>query len=413
MIISRRFFLKSSGLTLFATGTAPSFLVRLAAMPSAGRKKVLVALFQRGAMDGLNAVVPYSDDLYYQARPTIALPRPGKGEGAVLDLDGRFGLHPQLAPFKPFWDDKSLAIIHAAGSPDATRSHFDAQDFMESATPGDKGTRDGWLNRYLEANERKEASPLRAVSMGPKLARSLQGSAPAVAINNLGDFRLPDKAPIKEGLMSMYGEVGAAQTSALMSRVSRDTFAALELVTRLDASSYHPANGASYPQSKFGESMKQIAQMIKADLGVEVAFADMGGWDTHTNEAVRLNNLLQEFSSTIAAFVTDLGSRMQDVVVLTMSEFGRTARENGNQGTDHGHANCMFVLGGVKGGRIYGDWPGLEREQLYESRDLALTTDFRDVFAEVLSRHMGAKKLEQIFPNYSPDRKKFQGFLTA
>ena len=414
MIPTRRFFLKSTGLALVATAQAPSFLQRATALESKRKKKILVALFQRGAVDGLNMVVPYTDDRYHGLRPTIALPRPGKGEGAVIDLDGQFGLHPALSPLKPLWDDKSLAIVHACGSPDSTRSHFDAQDYMESGTPGNKGTRDGWLNRYLDNKQTAELTPLRAVSLGAKLPRSLQGSASAVALSNIRDFRLGGKSPlVEEAFTRMYGEMPATtNVQRVIHETSGDTFAALQLLKGLDPSNYRPADGAEYPRNRFGQSMKQIAQLIKADVGVEVAFADSGGWDTHTNEAPQLNNLLGNLGGALSAFAVDLGSRMQDVLVVTMSEFGRTARENGNRGTDHGHANAMFAIGGgVKGGKVYGKWPGLAEADLYEGRDLALTTDFRDVFAEALDRHMGAKKLDPVFPGYSPSRKKFRGFL--
>ena len=416
MIVDRRFFLKSSGLAVVATGVLPGFLRRAAAVTTSKPKKVLVVVFQRGAMDGLNAVVPYSDDRYYQARPTLAIRRPGNGDDGVLDLDGQFGLHPALTPLKRFWDEKSLAIIHAAGSPDSTRSHFDAQDFMESATPGDKGTRDGWLSRYLETHHEADATPLRSVSIGSKLPRSLQGSAGAVAINRLSEFSMPRQSPVLEdAFRSMYEDVGsAAKTEGLISKASGDTFAALELVKGIDAASYRPANNARYPRGELGDALRQVAQMIKADVGVEVAFIEMGGWDTHAGQAPRLNGLLGQFGGALAAFAADLGSRLQDVVVLTMSEFGRTARENGNRGTDHGHANAMFALGGnVEGGKIYGKWPGLGSDQLFEGRDLALTTDFRDVFAEVLSRHMQADNLKPVFPNFTPRKKNFRGFVKA
>ena len=416
MMINRRFFLKSSGLAVVSTGMLPGFLRRAAAVTGSQRKKVLVVVFQRGAMDGLNAVVPYSDDRYYEFRPTLAIPRPATGDEGVLDLDGQFGFHPALAPLKHFWDERSLAVIHAAGSPDATRSHFDAQDFMESATPGDKGTRDGWLSRYLTAHDRADATPLRSLSIGPKLPRSLQGSAGAVAINQLSEFSMLRQSPVLEdAFRSMYGHVGGDEkTPRLISNASDDTFAALELVNGIDASSYRPANGARYPRAELGGALRQVARMVKADVGVEVAFTEMGGWDTHAGQAPRLNALLRQFGESLAAFATDLGSRMQDVVVLTMSEFGRTAQENGNRGTDHGHANAMFALGGnVKGGKVYSEWPGLGKNQLFESQDLALTTDFRDVFAEVLARHMQADNLSPVFPNFTPQEKHFRGFVKA
>lgn len=414
-MLSRRFLLKSSGLALAGSAAAPSFLLRGAALESKP-KKVLVALFQRGAVDGLNMVVPYSEKRYYELRPTLALARPGKGDDAVLDLDGRFGLHPALAPFQSLWKDKSLAIVHAAGSPDSTRSHFDAQDYMESGTPGDKGTSDGWLARFLAAHPREEPSPLRAVSLGAGLPRTMQGDASAVAIQRIRDFRLArGNAQVERAFRTLYGGLGQAGSAPLertLSETSAQTFEALRLLDRVRAAPYRPANGAKYPRGRFAQALEQIAQLIKADVGLETAFADSGGWDTHTNEGPQLNNLLGQFSQAIHAFTVDLGSRMQDVVVLTMSEFGRTARENGNRGTDHGHANALFVIGGgVKGGKVYGRWPGLGEDRLYERRDLALTTDFRDVFAEVLPRHMGADDLSAVFPGYTLKRKELRGFL--
>jgi uncharacterized protein (DUF1501 family) len=369
MSMNRRMFL----------GLAPAWLARAASSAQGGRRKVLVALFQRGAMDGLNVVIPFRDPRYRELRPTLAVPSP-------LDLDGTFALHPSLDALKPLWDRKQLAIVHAVGSPDPTRSHFDAQDYMESGTPGRKATRDGWLNRAIPPGA--HATPLRAVSMGPRLPRSMRGSNSAVAIGKLGDFTLRDKDAM-DALESMYSGM----------REGRDTFEAMKLVELVERSPY--TAGAEYPRSPFGQSLQQIARLIKANVGVEVAFADIGGWDTHTNEAQRLPNLLSDFGRTIAAFCLDLGDRFEDVMLVTMSEFGRTARENGTGGTDHGHASVMFVAGGspaLRGGKVHGTWPGLEREQLYEGRDLAVTTDFRSVLGEVVSTHLGVKDLSRVFP---------------
>jgi uncharacterized protein (DUF1501 family) len=396
MLLSRRGF-------LVGIGAAPLWLQRAALADDAPgrRRKVLVAIFQRGAADGLNIVVPYGEQRYYDLRPTIAIPR-----ASAIDLDGFFGLHPSLAPLKPLWDRKELAIVHAAGSPDPTRSHFDAQDYMESGTPGVKATTDGWLNRALPAPEEKP-SPIRAVSLGPVLPRALRGRNSAVAVANLNTFAVRDSAASK-ALESLY----AGSEDKVLGGTARETFEAVALLQSVQKAPYQPS--ATYPRGRLGESMRQIAQLIKADVGMEVAFADMGGWDHHVNEAVQLTNRLDEFGSTLAAFAQDLGDRMEDVVVVTMSVFGRTAKENGNRGTDHGHANAMFVLGGsVKGGQVYGKWPGLAPEQLYEERDLALTTDFRDVLSEAVVRHLGNRSVQQIFPRYqfSPDR--FRGLIKA
>jgi uncharacterized protein (DUF1501 family) len=390
---------------MVGTGSAPLWLQRAALADDAPgrRKKVLVAIFQRGAADGLNIVVPHGEKRYYNLRPTIAVP-----QSSAIDLDGFFGLHPSLAPLKPLWDRQQLAIVHAAGSPDPTRSHFDAQDYMESGTPGLKATTDGWLNRALPA-EAGKPSPVRAVSLGPTLPRSLRGANNAVAVDNLNSFSVRDAAAAKV-LESMY----AGSQDQVLGGTGRETFEAVALLQSIQKTPYQPAAGANYPKGRFAESMRQIAQLIKADVGVEVAFADIGGWDHHVNEVGQLSARLDEFGSSLAAFYQDLGDRMEDVVVVTMSEFGRTAKENGNRGTDHGHANAMFVMGGpIKGGKVYGKWPGLAPEQLYEQRDLALTTDFRDVLSEAVYRHLGNRSIKPVFPNYEAQEQKFRSLLKS
>ncbi len=410
-MFSRRLFLKGSALAMVGTGTAPAWLTRAvyAAGAPARQKKILVAVFQRGAADGLNMVVPFGESRYYQLRPTIAIAQPSaNSEGAALDLDGFFGLHPSLAPLKPLYDARHLAIVHATGSPDPTRSHFDAQDYMESGTPGLKATSDGWLNRALSPQNGK-ASPVRAVSLGPTLARSVRGKNPAVAVTHLDQFQIRN-AGASNGFESMY----ASSMDTLLHGAGRDTFDAVGLLQSLQKQPYSPAAGANYPRGRFGDSLRQIAQLVKADVGLEVAFADIGGWDHHVNETGQLANRAGELGQSLAAFWQDLGDRGEDVILVTMSEFGRTARENGNRGTDHGHANVMFVLGGdMRGGKVYGKWPGLQAEQLYEGRDLALTTDFRDVLGEVIESHLGNRNLKNVFPGYSADRRKFPGLIAS
>jgi uncharacterized protein (DUF1501 family) len=415
--MNRRYFIKGSSIALASFGmmvSAPKFLQRALVETAPGAKrKTLIAIFQRGAVDGLNMVVPYGESSYYDMRPNIAIPKPNGGAEAALDLDGFFGIHPSLAPFKPLWDSKRLAIVHAAGSPDNTRSHFDAQDYMESATPGVKSTQDGWLNRYLQSKSDPEKSLFRAVSMTQNMPRAMQGKAPTLAISNLADFNIragQSSASVQGGFEAMYDD---KLVKDALRGTGRETFEAINYLKQVNPAQYKPENGASYPQNQFGNSLRQIAQLIKAGVGLEVAFTDVGGWDTHVNEGNQqgqLSNLLRNFGSAIAALYTDLGQRMDDVVILTMSEFGRTARENGNRGTDHGHANAMFVLGNsVRGGKVYCDWPGLKSDKLYEGRDLALTTDFRDVFGEVAARHLGAGNLKDVFPGY--EAKKFRGVL--
>ncbi|HMJ07729.1 MAG TPA: DUF1501 domain-containing protein [Pyrinomonadaceae bacterium] len=419
--MDRRFFLKTGGIGLASFGlmaAAPDFLHQFAVSQTktAGfsKRKVLVTIFQRGAVDGLNMVVPHGESEYYNLRPTIGVPQPAKTNGAV-DLDGFFGLHPSLKPLEKFWQAKQLAVIHGAGSPDNTRSHFDAQDYMESGTPGIKSTRDGWLNRVLQTTAGKADSPFRAVSMTQQLSRSLYGRAPSIAMTNLADFS------IKAGIYSQNfkgGFEGVYQQNAndSLGEMGKETFEAVNFLKSANPAQYKPENGAVYPNTQVGRSLRQVAQLIKAGVGLEVAFVDTGQiWDTHVNQGGaqgQLANLFRDYGLAIAAFAADLGQRMDDVLLLTMSEFGRTARENGSRGTDHGHANAMFVLGNaVKGGKVYGDWKGLKADQLNEGRDLALTTDFRTVFAEVAARHLGSKDLAAIFPKFSADQKTFKGFL--
>jgi len=364
---SRRSFLRDGGLALAGLGFAPPFLERAAAS-SAARPKLLIAIFQRGAVDGLNMVVPYGERAYYESRPTIAVPRPG-GADAALDLDGFFAFHPRLAPLEPIYDRGELAVIHACGSPDYTRSHLEAQDYMESGTPGVKDCGDGWLNRTLAARHVDTASPCRAVAFVPTLPRVLQGSASALAIG-------PNRA---------------------------------------DPSHYRPAAGADYPRSAFGQALRQVAQRAKSDSGLEIAFVETGNWDHHANQGSTQGLLaarLDDFARALCALVTDLGEQMRDTVILTMSEFGRTVAENGSRGTDHGHGNAMIAIGaGVRGGRVYGAWPGLERDQLFEGRDLQVTTDFRDVFAEVVTSHLGVDDVSGIFPGYAITMENRPGFM--
>jgi uncharacterized protein (DUF1501 family) len=402
MSITRRIFLRNSALAVVGTAAVPSFLARAAfgAVQPGARTKRLVVLFQRGAADGLNIVVPHGEANYYAMRPSINIPRK-----SVLDLDGFFGLHPSLASFQPLWNQGQLAIVHAAGSPDPTRSHFDAQDFMEAGTPGIKSTEDGWLNRAMRnLPPSAQKSPFEAIAMGPSIPRILSGLEPAIAINNINDFAVGGRSPKPSPAANTFEAMYDHSLDTVMHGTGEETFDAVKMLKSADPSKYKPASGADYPKGRFGDSLRQLAQLIKANLGVQVAFADIGGWDHHVNEGStdgQIANVLRDFSQSIAAFWTDLGDLGEDTVVVTMSEFGRTARENGNRGTDHGHANVMFVLGGpVKGGKVYGRWPGLDQSQLYEGRDLALTTDFRQVLGEAVTRHLGNKNLSTVFPGF-------------
>jgi len=428
-------------MALLALGLPPDFLMRpmLAGTRGAARKKTLVCLFQRGAVDGLSMVVPFGDQGYYAGRSNIAITAPRAGaEGTALDLDGFFGLHPAMGSLTELYSRGEMAVIHAVGSPHPSRSHFDAQEFMELGTPGQKSTPDGWLNRVLQEVECTDCRgrtladgaaheadhtlgqvgmatastvpALRGVAMGTATPAAMKGDHPTLAIPDLSRFGVRDGAAGSAFERLYRTEMGDAVNSA-----ADEAFDAVDLLEHLDPSTYRPANGAVYPNGEFGRSLQQIAQLIKADVGVEVAFADIGGWDTHANQGGaqgQLSRRLGEFSGGIAGLYRDLGDRMDDVVILTMSEFGRTVRQNGTGGTDHGHANCMLALGGgVHGGRVLGDWPGLDRKQLYEGRDLAVTTDFRDVFAEIVEGHVGAERLDRIFPGHTLDRTKYRGIL--
>lgn len=399
MPITRRAFMKGGALAVVGTATVPTFLTRSVlaqATTAQAQGKKLVVIFQRGAADGLNVVVPYKEASYYQYRPTIGIP-----QSQVIDLDGFFGFHPALAPLKPLWDQGHLAVVHASGSPDATRSHFDAQDFMESGTPGMKATVDGWLNRALQAEDlawpSRQHTPFRAVALGEQIPRTLDGRIQAVALDNIRDFGV-QSSPAAAGFAAMYDQ----STDSLLHGTGRETFEAVKMLQVADPTKYVPAAGVEYPGGPFGNSLKQIAQLLKANLGVEAAFADIGGWDTHQNQGAaegQLAGRLREFSKGLNAFWADMGDDAENIVLVTMSEFGRTCRQNGTAGTDHGHANVMFVVGGaVRGGHVYGRWPGLAQEQLYEGRDLAITTDFRQVLGEAAFRTLGSRNLELVFP---------------
>jgi uncharacterized protein (DUF1501 family) len=410
---SRRLFMRQGAMALVTLGFAPSFVGRAAAAAGT-RRKLLITVFQRGAVDGLNMVVPYGESEYYRARPSIAIARPGAADGA-LDLNGFFGLHPRMAAFKPLWDRGELAIVQASGSHDTTRSHFDAQDYMESATPGIKSTRDGWLNRYLSgtgSGEPGAANPLRGVALTKQMPRALQGAAPALAMGSTADFTVADMSA-----RTSFEEIYEATKDQSLNGTAGEAFEAMKMLASKTAGAYSPANGASYPRSPFGQALQEIARLAKSDVGLEVAFAESTQWDHHVNEGSatgQIANRLDDFSRGIAALAQDLGDRMADTVILTMSEFGRAVAENGSRGTDHGHGNAMFVIGGgVKGREVYGKWPGLAVDQRYEGRDLDVTTDFRDVFSEVVIRHLGATPAAaaKVFPGYAIETGRFRGIL--
>jgi len=408
--------LKSSGLGLVALGAggSPLFLhrtTRAAVAPAPyQRRRVLVTLFQRGAMDGLMAVTPFTDPHLKLLRPRLAMTAASAaGDDALIDLDERFGLHPALRAFIPYFKEKRLAIIHGVGSPDATRSHFDAQDYMETGTPGRKSTSTGWLNRAVGLLGH-DATPFQSVALTPALPRALYGSAPALAIANLDDFSMqtagamPDGATAAQRLEALYRQT----SQTLLRGAGSDTFEAIRVLESVREKPYRPAPGARYPTTPLGTSLRQIAQLIKADVGLEVAFAESSGWDTHVQQGTVRGSFARQatdLAAAVTAFWTDLGAHQDDVVLLTMTEFGRTVAENGAAGTDHGRASCLFVLGhAVDGGRIRGRVPELAPEHLEDRRDLPVTTDFRAVFAGVAGPHLGITQDDVLFPEWEGAR---------
>ena len=413
-MLTRRVFLRGSAIVMAGMGVAPCWLARAAAAQSKQRK-TLVAIFMRGAADGLNIVVPFGDKNYRDLRPTLAIAPPsGQANsnggpfpvnGGGLDLDGTFALNGAMQPLKSLWDKQQLAIVQATGSPDPSRSHFDAQDSMESGTPG-KTTSDGWLNRAMPAAG-DASTVLRAVALGNQVPRCLRGGHDVIAVNNLQQFNVGDQEAVAI-MQNMY----SMTTDASLGRTGKDAFEAMKLIRSIQnvgpgvppPVAGGPAGVPQFAQAaEFGRNLQQLARLLKAEVGVEVAFADIGGWDHHGNENQLLPNLLRQFASGIAAFFQEMGDRMEDIVLVTMSEFGRTVQENGNGGTDHGHGSFMMVIGGrVQGGKIYGKWPGLEKEQLFEGRDLAVTTDYRDVLSELVRDHLGQKDVSLVFPGFHP-----------
>lgn len=390
--MTRRRFLALGGLALAGWGFVPEW-ARAAAAAARGARKILVVLFQRGAADGLNIIPPYADPDYRKARPTIRILEPGRPEGA-LDLDGRFGLHPGLAPLMPLWKEGRFAVVHAAGSPDGTRSHFDAQDCMESGTPGRKSTSDGWLNRALTA-ARVPRGPLAAVALAGRTPRTMAGAYPVLAVSSADQLRAGGAAA--DSFEAVYEDA----VDDLLSGPARDLGRARKAVAGLEKADARAVEEAGYPKGKLGRDFFEVARLIKAGVGLRVGFLEAGGWDHHFNEGSTQGQLarrLDELGGSIAAFYQDLGAAGDEVLLITMTEFGRALEENGNGGTDHGHGSVMTLFGPVKGGKVYGNWPGLGQASLYESRDLAVTTDYRAVVGEVLRGHLGLTDTAAVFP---------------
>lgn len=406
ILTSRRDLLKRTGVLAMGMLAWPAWMPRVALAPQNAPTQgdLLVCVFMRGGVDGLNLVTPHGDKNYYSARETLALKQPNSRDGqSVMDLDGFFGLHPALRPFKDIYDAGALAIVHAAGSPDPTHSHFDAMDFMERGTPGEKAIPTGWIGRHLQQVASSNQSPFRAVGMGTLLQQSLRGPISATALQSITDFHLRGDGrqieKFQQVLASLYEGDGFIETEG------QQTLQAMRDLAKIAANNYTPANGAKYPDGPYGKGLATVAQLIKSGMGLEVACVDIGGWDTHVQQGGaegQMPRLIDEFAKGLSAFYTDLQDQMKRITIVTMSEFGRRLQENTSHGTDHGHGNVMFVIGGgIKGGKVYGDWPGLDKSSLYGPGDLAITTDFRDVLGEIVQKRLRNSNLAAVFPNYS------------
>ncbi|MBP6385541.1 MAG: DUF1501 domain-containing protein [Pseudarcicella sp.] len=410
---SRRVFLKNSGLALFGIGITgiPNFVKAAVDAHKSNvlfnKNKTLICIFQRGAMDGLMAVCPFTDKYLKEARPTLFM-EPA-GNKSLIDLDGKFGLHPSLKPFESLFREKRMAIVHGMGSPNTTRSHFDAQDYMESGTPFNKGTSSGWLNRVVGQSQQKNPSPFQAVSITTSLPRSLYGDNSALAISNIADFKVQLKGNkiATNTAAKSFEDLYDQASSDLLKETSKESFDAIKILEQSASNKYQPNAGVSYPNSALGNSLKQIAQLVKMNVGLEVAFAESGGWDTHNNQGTETGNFAKnadDLSACITALWNDLGALQDDVTIMTMTEFGRTVKQNGTNGTDHGRASCSFIIGNhVNGGIVHHNMKSLDKQNLEDGRDLPVSTDFRAIFSEVANKHLKVTNNKLLFPDWKGD----------
>lgn len=411
--LTRRAFLGSAGTASagsvlgLSRGLFPSWMPRLAFRDARrdARGDTLIVISLRGGMDALSVVIPYAEGgLYYDKRPTIGIKAPGKATDSAIDLDGRFGLHPALRPLSGLIQDKQFAAIHAVGSPDGSRSHFQQMEVMERGAADYRVSDAGWINRHLRVTATQNDSPFRAVGLGDMLPTSLTGSIPALALRSIADFHLNGNddqlGAMKRALESLYTSPAA---EARLSRAGQTVFSTMDTLSRFSPDNYTPSNGAKYPETDFGMGLSQIAQLIKGDVGLEVACIDLGGWDTHENETDQLSAALTELAEGVAAFTLDVRDRMNQITLVTLSEFGRRLEENASRGTDHGHGGCMFVVGGGVNGGVYTQWPGLGEDKL-DDGDLAITTDFRDVLSEIVALRLNNPAVAEVFPGYTPRR---------
>ena len=386
--------------------TSKTWMPRLAFAPknSAPRGDTLVVVFLRGAADVLNMIVPHGEDAYYRLRPSLGIPRPddanAKQTGRAIDLDGFFGLHPTMGSLLDAWQSEHLAIIHACGAPDESRSHFKAMELMERGVDDERGPASGWIGRHLATLNTGNSSPLRAIGMGTRPQRSLSGTVPVSALRSIADFHLGGDP---RALQQMRAALSTVYENDML---GQDTLSIMDTLETLDPLTYFPSRNANYPDSEFGLALKQTAMLIKAEVGLEVSAIDVGGWDTHFAQGSTsglMPNLMKDLADGLAAFHADMHEHMGKLTIVTMSEFGRRASENGSLGTDHGHGSMMMVLGGnVLGGKVHGEWPGMREGQLIGPGDLAVTADYRDVLFEILVKRLNNPATSEIFPNYQP-----------
>ena len=385
-----------------------SWMPRLAFAPhnTAPRGDTLVVIFLRGAADVLNMIVPHGEDAYYQLRPSLGIPRPddssAKQTERAVDLDGFFGFHPSILSLLDAWQSKQLAIIHACGAPDESRSHFKAMELMERGVDDERGPASGWIGRHLATLNTGNSSPLRAVGMGTRPQRSLSGSVPVSALRSIADFHLGGDPRALQQMRTALSTVYEGDV------LGQDTLSMMDTLEKLDPLTYTASQNAKYPDTEYGLALKQTAMLIKAEVGLEVSAIDVGGWDTHFAQGSstgQMPNLMKDLADGLSAFHADMQAHMQQLTTVTMSEFGRRVSENGSLGTDHGHGSMMMVLGGnVNGGKVHGEWPGLGEGQLIGPGDLAVTTDYRDVLSEILVKRLNNPATDKIFPNFQPNK---------
>ncbi|MBL8134029.1 MAG: DUF1501 domain-containing protein [Anaerolineae bacterium] len=408
--LSRRQMLRSAAAMAGAAAAQralPAWMPRYAFAPhqQGTRGDVLVSIFLRGGADSLNMIVPHGEDAYYTARPRLAIPRPDAAgsDPKAVDIDGFFGLHPALEPLLPIMRGGELAAVHAAGSPHDTRSHFEAMDYMERGTPGEYGVSTGWIGRHLAAAN-SGGSPLRAVGFGTAAQAALRGPVSPVALQSIVDYHLGGDAALAARMLDSLNRLYALDTGSLLES-AQATRSAIDLLAQVNYAQYQPQNGAQYPESEFALALRQTAALIRAEVGLEAACIDLGGWDTHVNQGGAQGQqarLMAQLAEGLAAFHADMGAQMRGVSVVVMSEFGRRVQENSGGGTDHGHGGALLLMsGGLARGGVVATWPGLTAEALDRGEDLAITTDYRDVLAELIALRLRNPALADIFPNHT------------